>query len=432
MLFLLALLTLVEARNVITQHYDMQRTGANQQETILNPTNVKASTFGLLWKTKLDAPVCGQVLVVENVNINNTGVMYEVLYAWTSTNSDGSLTSAFAVDAMSGEVLWKVPLNISSKFTTETGVIDEATGIWYFVTRDNVLLPGYTNYEFPHWLHALDIKTGKDQPGSPLRMIGQVPSTNPAPSGSNVDGYNTTTGMIDFTRCNSNVRPGLLLVNNLLVIAFAYNTDQSPYHGWIFTYSYSQSSGFTQKSIWCSSAASRESGIWQAGKGLASDGQYIYLTTGNGNFNTSRDEYGMSVLRMTMDLKVDDYFTPHDWQSQSNGDHDMGNCGPVLLWAPDGKTWSGRSFVGPSKYGRSFIINNADMGGFNSTVDSAEQSFTTGTTSQVGANGVAWSDGQWTYIYTFQPNQQLNQFVFEIGRAVQQECRDRSRMPSSA
>eukprot|EP00456_Euglypha_rotunda_P028353 TRINITY_DN2246_c0_g2_i7.p1 TRINITY_DN2246_c0_g2~~TRINITY_DN2246_c0_g2_i7.p1 ORF type:complete len:326 (+),score=72.70 TRINITY_DN2246_c0_g2_i7:98-979(+) len=121
----------------------------------------------------------------------------------------------------------------------------------------------------------------------------------------------------------------------------------------------------------------------------------------------------MSVLRMTMDLKVDDYFTPHDWQSQSNGDHDMGNCGPVLLWAPDGKTWSGRSFVGPSKYGRSFIINNADMGGFNSTVDSAEQSFTTGTTSQVGANGVAWSDGQWTYIYTFQPNQQLNQFVFD-------------------
>ena len=28
-------------------------------------------------------------------------------------------------------------------------------------------------------------------------------------------------------------------------------------------------------------------GIWQAGKGLASDGTYIYLSTGNGDFNVS-------------------------------------------------------------------------------------------------------------------------------------------------
>jgi hypothetical protein len=50
--------------NVTTHHYDNQRIGWNNQETVLTPQNVGSSQFGLQRSVPLDGQVDAQPLVV--------------------------------------------------------------------------------------------------------------------------------------------------------------------------------------------------------------------------------------------------------------------------------------------------------------------------------------------------------------------------------
>ena len=55
--------------NVYTRSYDTSRTGANLQETILNPANVNATNFGKLWTFHTDGEIYAQPLYVSNLAI---------------------------------------------------------------------------------------------------------------------------------------------------------------------------------------------------------------------------------------------------------------------------------------------------------------------------------------------------------------------------
>ena len=54
---------------VTTYHNDNYRTGWNNTETILTPSNVNAAQFGLLATVPVDDQVDAQPLLVPNVNI---------------------------------------------------------------------------------------------------------------------------------------------------------------------------------------------------------------------------------------------------------------------------------------------------------------------------------------------------------------------------
>ena len=67
--------------NILTNHYDKLRTGANLSETTLQVANVNVSQFGKLYSYPVDGPVQAQPLYVTGVDIN--GALRNALYVAT-------------------------------------------------------------------------------------------------------------------------------------------------------------------------------------------------------------------------------------------------------------------------------------------------------------------------------------------------------------
>jgi hypothetical protein len=76
-------------------------------------------------------------------------------------------------------------------------------------------------------------------------------------------------------------RPGLLLQDGSLLIAFGSRGDNDPYHGWVFSY---DAAILRQTGVLCTTPNGIRSGIWQAGQGLVQDSRKnVYASTGNGD-----------------------------------------------------------------------------------------------------------------------------------------------------
>ena len=198
---------------VLTFHNDNARTGANTNETILTPANVNTSTFGLVFSRPVDDWVYAQPLVMPNVNIIGKGT-HNVVYVATVNNS------VYAFDADDPTVstpYWQVSFlgpNVVSPLNTDmtgacggnyqdfhghmgivgTPVIDSVAGTLYVVakTKEN----GSTWFQR---LHALDITSGAERPGSPVVITASVSGT----------GDGNVGGMVSFDPFKENQRPFL-------------------------------------------------------------------------------------------------------------------------------------------------------------------------------------------------------------------------------
>src|SRR5436305_6185204 len=139
--------------NIATQHYNNDRTGWNNKETILNKSNVKAGSFGKLFAYPVDDQVYAQPLIIQNVNIPSVGIK-NILYIATVNNS----VYAFDADSFQNQPYWKknfTPTNsrtitaadvqggwctVYNNITNNIGiigtpVIDTTTNTIYFVSR---------------------------------------------------------------------------------------------------------------------------------------------------------------------------------------------------------------------------------------------------------------------------------------------------------
>src|SRR5450432_826509 len=315
---------------VVTDRYDNVRSASNLNETVLTTSNVTASKFGLLFSRTIVGYVYGQPLFVGGLTVN--GARHNVVYVATQHN----MVYAFDADAPTPDSpLWSKSLGTSMTLgagadydpgcldlrnevgITSTPVISLADGKIYVVAKT-------TNDQ---QLHALDLATGAETAGSPISV-----------------GKTAMPALDVRTHLN---RPGLLLVNGTIYIAFGSHCDNGAYHGWIFGY---DAKTLTLKSTYNSTPTGTQGAIWQSGVGLTSDGTDLWATVANG---TSGGDVNMgnNVVRLTptgAGLTVSAHY-----QAPVSGDNDL-QSGAVLL----GNTGQ---VVGGGKDGDILLLGQADL-----------------------------------------------------------------------
>jgi hypothetical protein len=202
-------------------------------------------------------------------------------------------------------------------------------------------------------LHAIDITTGAEKSPGPVVITGSARGTATDASG----------GVLTFNPLHEHSRPGLLLSNGTIYMAFASHCDWQPYHGWIFAY---DAATFTQKGILVTSPNGYESGIWMSGAGIAADASgNIFLATGNGDFdaiNIPANDLGDSILRVALkagQLSLIDYFTVYNQAALNNADIDLGSGGVLLL--PDQSGSHPHELLEAGKGGTIYVVDRDQM-----------------------------------------------------------------------
>ena len=388
--------------SVTTWHNDIGRTGQNLNETILTTSNVNATQFGKLFSQIVDGQVYAQPLYLSNVTI--AGQQHNVIFVATENDS------VYAFDADSNGGANASPLWMASMLTaahgaasgatavparelagditplvgiTGTPVIDPTTNTLYVVSKTQ------ENNLAVQRLHALDVTTGNEKFGGPAVITATVPGT----------GNGSSNGQLAFDPMWENQRPGLLLLNGIVYIAFGSHGDNGPWHGWVLAY---DAATLNQTGAFNTTPNGVGAGIWMSGAGLAADqlnpttqpyGR-MFVATANGDYvantpYTSSMDYGDTILNLNLAngaLAVQDEFTPSDQANLDSQDGDLASGGTMLI--PTQTTGSyPHLLVQVGKEGTLYLVNRDAMGGYNST-DAVVQEIPWG----VGAVG-AWSTG---------------------------------------
>ncbi len=200
------------------------------------------------------------------------------------------------------------------------------------------------------------------------------------------DGGTTVT----FNPRQQNQRPGLVLVNGIVYIAWASHEDAPPYYGWVMGYN---ASTLTQASVLNVTPNVHYGGIWMGGGAPAADSSNnLYLITANGIFDLTNtlgptNDYGDSFLKLTSSLSVSQYFTPSDQANDNANDADFGSGGAaILVDQPSGPVQ--HLVIGGGKDGYLYLLNRDAMGGLGDS--NAWQRFNFG--SEIFSTGAFWNN----------------------------------------
>jgi len=364
-----------------TSRFDSARDGANTYETLLTPANVNKNSFGHLFSFPVDpgvaaspnADVMAQPLYMPNVNILGQGTLHNVVYVVTMADS------VYAIDADTGAQLWyasmlknvggtpgsvtpatvsdkTLPCGLGNGFDEEgivgTPVIDPTTNTMYLVAK--TVLNGTVR----HHIHALDITSGNEQPGSPVQITAQSTSKK---------GHVTV-----FNSLHQKNRPGLLLLNGVLYMGFGSNGCNDDNSGWVLSYNASAPMGspeyLARLEIFNTSPDWGFTSIWQAGTGLAADeaGNIFFETAevaGASHYDvpTGGQTYCNSVVKLYPDLSVYDYFTPWTVAYLNTNDLDLSSTGVLILPDQDDSP-TPHELVASGKQGWVYVLNRDNMG----------------------------------------------------------------------
>jgi hypothetical protein len=361
--------------SVLTYHNDLARTGQNLNERRLTPASVSSGQFGPLFRYPVDGQVYAQPLYLPGVIVPGNGI-HNVVFVATEHDS------VYALDADNyiAAPLWHVSfLNPSQDVTaasatdlecaaispevgiTATPVIDLATGTLYVVA----MTEEGSSHNYVHRLHALDVTTGAEQPGSPVEIQASAP------------GHGDGNAIVRFKPWLYKERAGLLLLKGVVYTAWSSHCDSGNYHGWIIAYnawgnvagSLQQTAVFTTTPDWDAGS------FWQGGAAPAADANAnIYVVAANGTFdaNLGGSDLAESILKLSTgrSLTVADYFTPYNAEALSYKDMDLGSSGALLLPDETGSAAHPHLLVTGSKSGTVYLVDRDQLGHFQPDADS--------------------------------------------------------------
>jgi len=366
---------------VTTYHNDNLRTGQNLSETVLTPANVGTMTQLFATTPVFDGWAVAQPLYLPQTPIN--GGVHNVVFVATLANS------VYAFDSDHGTQYWHVVYGPPDTYgyqktggCTDSGfsmnpsggagivgtpVIDTSVSppVMYFVTKEL----NYINLQNVHQLklHAVDTSSGKEL-NTPIVLAGSV--------------VNHSGKTVTFAAEYQMSRPAMLLSNGTIYVGIgSTGCREYPNYGWVMSYTYSPTSGFTQQAVFNTSpdltnnpkGPYANGGIWQAGGGLAADASgNVYFETADANnfFNNAAGwqgtDFGDSIVRLTPSLgspaSSASYFTPYNDRTLYSADLDLGSTGPVLL--PDQPGLHTHILVGYDKSEDIYVVDRDNMGGY--------------------------------------------------------------------
>src|SRR2546428_7942701 len=355
-LFLAPRVHLLAQTSVTTWHYDNARTSANTSETVLTPSNVNSASFGKLTTLPVDGFVVGHPLYLPSVNVLGQGVhnvvyvatMHDSVYAFDADSANTSplwMTSILTYSPPAGATSVPATVKKDSRTTgwaevgiVSTPVIDPVTGTLYLVSETS------EHGKSIHTLLAMDITSGMKKFGCPTTIAATY----------TLNGITTT--FADLYQMN---RPGLLLANAHIYIAFGSNCCNAYSQGWVLSYN---ATPLQQEGAYTAEPGKILASIWQKGAGLSADGDgNIYAETSEG-FYAAGTNLSISVLKLSQtgtSLALADWFTPYNYQYLSDKDLDL-NDGVLIL--PDQPGPYPHEAVAEGKEGTIYLLNRDSMG----------------------------------------------------------------------
>jgi hypothetical protein len=367
--------------DVTTYHNDNSRTGQNLKETVLTHSNVNQSTFGLRKIVILDGKVDGQPLFLSGVPISGQGT-HNVVYAATEHDS------VYALDAVTGAVLWHVSTLANGETTSDThgcGQVSPEIGITSTPVIDRTRGPHGAIYvvamsknssgSYFQRLYALDITSGAQLFGGPHNITATYPGTGDDSSG----------GVVKFDPGQYKERAGLLLMGGKIYTTWASHCDIRPYTGWIMSF---DSNTLAAVSVLNLTPNGDGGALWMSGAAPAADSSgNIYVLDGNGTMDTalnssgfpSKGNYGNCFCKISTSsgLTVADYFAVSNTVSESNADRDLGSGAALVL--PDLKDSTDNTLhlaLGAGKDGNIYVVNRDSMGKFDPNANHVHQQLT--------------------------------------------------------
>ncbi|TMQ03963.1 MAG: hypothetical protein E6J90_52565 [Deltaproteobacteria bacterium] len=253
-------------------------------------------------------------------------------------------------------------------------------------------------------LHAVDIVSGREVGGSPVRIT--------ASSTGNGDG--SVNNVIGFDPQKQNQRQGLTLANGIVYVTFSSHCDWGPYHGWILGY---DAATLQRRIVYNDTPNGYAGGLWESGMGMAADAQgNLYVVTGNGTVGdsgdatklTNRGESALKLIPSGSTLQVASYFTPADYQALNDTDIDYGTMGALLI--PNSSY-----FLTGGKDGNLYLVNKDNMGGWTSSANQVQQVVPLGSSANMHCQAAYYKGSTKEFIYVWSENDVLRAIPFDRG-----------------
>jgi hypothetical protein len=218
-------------------------------------------------------------------------------------------------------------------------------------------------------------------------------------------------------------RPGLLLKDGIIYVAFGAHADQGPYNGWVFAYralDLGPSGTFV-------TVPGRGGGIWQSGSGLTSDeAGNVYMMTGNDNSAAGAIDNANSFVKLREvagNLSVAGTFHAGAGQpfDMNACDLDLGSSGPVHLPGTN-------ELIGVGKQGILYTLSEDAMNTplqqfsvaqnqYSAVVPSCKLWHDVETWPHVHGTPIAWrTAAQSLFVYVWPEQDRVKRYVFEGGR----------------